>query len=63
MNDARHDPGPSLERQRDQRQPFRFPQQARELGGKGRRGFFRYAHYSGSMIVSRSTMFEPRISM
>jgi hypothetical protein len=46
-------------------EPFCFAYQAREPGRK-RRGaaLLRCAQgYSGSMIVSRSTMLEPRISM
>jgi hypothetical protein len=53
-----------VERCRDQEQPLGFAQQAGELCGKGRAGFAGYSQvYSGSMIVSRTTMVEPRISM
>jgi hypothetical protein len=54
-----------VQRQRTEEQPLRFAYQARQAGGK-RRGaaLFRYSQdYSGSMIVSRSTMLEPRISI
>jgi hypothetical protein len=56
-----------VERSREDQQPSRFAQQAGQLCRKGS-AFARYAQgayppYSGSMIVSRTTMVEPRISM
>jgi len=58
-----------VQRQSDQEQPSRLAQQTRQLGGEGR-AFARYGQelvpvprYSGSRMVSRSTMVEPRISM
>src|SRR5207237_1025335 len=51
--------------ERPEEEPFCFAYQAREPGGQ-RRGaaLSHYGQgYSGSMIVSRSTMLEPRISM
>ena len=54
-----------VERQRTEEKPLRFAYQARQPCGKRRRAaLVRYGQsYSGSMMVSRSTMFEPRISM
>jgi hypothetical protein len=53
-----------VQRRRDQQQPPGLAQQASESCGKGRAGFAGYSQaYSGSMIVSRTTMVEPRISM
>jgi len=54
-----------VERRRRQEEPFCFANQAREAGRKRRRAAFLPCGqgYSGSMIVSRRTMFEPRISM
>ena len=51
--------------ERSEEEPFCFAYQAREPGGQRRRAALLYCaqSYSGSMIVSRSTMFEPRISM
>jgi hypothetical protein len=53
-----------VQRQGDQQEPFGLAQEAGQLRGKGGAAFARYSQvYSGSMIVSRSTMVEPRISM
>src|SRR5688572_20399191 len=57
--------------ERDQQQPLCLAQHAGELRRQGRRFARRLAYrgqglapcYSGSMIVSRSTIWEPRISM
>jgi len=55
--------------ERPEEQPFCFADQAREPGGQRRgaaslpEGRNAAQPYSGSIIVSRSTMFEPRISM
>jgi hypothetical protein len=54
-----------VESQRKQREPFRFAQQSDQLRRERGAGFVRRSQdpYSGSMMVSRRTMFEPRISM
>ena len=54
-----------VEGERPEEEPFCFANQAREPGRKRRRAALLYCaqSYSGSMIVSRSTMLEPRISM
>ena len=54
-----------IQRQRTEEKPLRFAYQAREACRQGRgAALVRYSQsYSGSMIVSRSTMLEPRISM
>ena len=54
-----------VERQRTEEKPLRFAYQAREACGQ-RRGAAPVRcgqDYSGSMMVSRSTMLEPRISI
>jgi hypothetical protein len=50
---------------REQRQPLRFAQQSNELRRERSAGFVGRSQdpYSGSMMVSRRTMVEPRISM
>ena len=51
--------------ERPEEEPFCFAYQAREPGGQRRAAASLRSpqSYSGSMMVSRSTMFEPRISM
>ena len=54
-----------VQRRRAEEQPLCFAYETREAGGQ-RRGaalLCRRQGYSGSMMVSRSTMLEPRISM
>ena len=52
-----------VRRQREEEKPAGFAQQARQLGRK-RCAFTCYCQvYSGSMIVSRNTIVDPRISM
>src|SRR5437773_4726554 len=54
-----------VERRRTEKKPLRFAYQTREPCGKRRRAaLVCYGQgYSGSMMVSRSTMLEPRISI
>ena len=54
-----------VDREREQREPLGFAQQSDELRRERGAGFVCRGQdaYSGSMMVSRRTMFEPRISM
>jgi len=54
-----------VKRQRREQEPLCFSNQPRQPGGQRRRAAFLSCgqSYSGSMIVSRRTMLEPRISM
>jgi hypothetical protein len=54
-----------VDREREQGEPLGFAQQSDELRRKRSAGFVGRSQdpYSGSMMVSRRTMFEPRISM
>jgi hypothetical protein len=58
-----------IQGERPEEEPLCFADQAREPGGQRRgaallpQGRNAAQRYSGSIIVSRSTMLEPRISM
>ena len=51
--------------ERPEQEPFCFAYQARQPGGqrRGAASLRSPQSYSGNMMVSRSTMLEPRISM